>query len=309
MQCWSRHRLAALLLAAQCLLPTGSFAADKIPVTASFSILGDWVRIVGGDRVSVTTLVGPDQDAHMFQPKPSDAKNLLQSKLLVLNGIGFEPWAQKLARSAGFKGNTLLASQGVPTRSQALEKGHQPAKGHQHGEADPHAWQNPLNAIVYVRNIAAALTQLDAAGAATFKSNSEAYVKELHKLDDWAQAQIALLPKDKRKVITSHDAFGYFADHYQVTFLAAQGVSTSSEASAKAVADLIRQIRRDKIKAVFVENMSNPKLLKQLGQDTGVTLGPKLYVDALSGPHEAGSSYLKMMQHNVTQLVMGMQRN
>ncbi len=303
MQRWSRQLLAPLVLAAQCLLPTSSFAADKIPVTASFSILGDLVRVVGGDRVNVTTLVGPDQDAHVFEPKPSDAKNLLQSKLLVLNGIGFEPWAKKLASSAGFKGNTLLASQGVTTRTLALEK------GHHHSETDPHAWQNPVNVIVYVRNIAAALTQLDAAGAAAFKSNSDAYVKELQRLDDWTKAQIALLPKDKRKVITSHNAFGYFADHYQVTFLAAQGVSTSSAASAKEVADLIRQIKRDKIKAVFIENMSNPKLLKQLGQDTGVTLGPKLYVDALSGPPEAGSSYLKMMQHNVTQLVTGMQRN
>lgn len=295
--------LASLVLATQCLLPMRSFAAEQIPVTASFSILGDLVRIVGGDRVTVTTLVGPDEDAHVFEPKPSDAKNLLQSKLLVINGLGFEPWAEKLAKSAGYKGDTRIASQGVQARTMPVEK------GHKHSEADPHAWQNPTNVITYVRNIAAALTQLDPAGAATFQRNSDAYVKELETLDHWTKDQFAQLGKDRRKVITSHNAFGYFAAQYQVIFLAPQGVSTDSEPSAKDVANLIRQIKHEKIKAVFVENMSNPKLLAQLSKDTGVTLGPRLYVDALSGPQEAGSTYLKMMRHNVTQLVTGMQRN
>jgi zinc/manganese transport system substrate-binding protein len=300
-----RKLLIPLAFVTPWLLPAGSCAADKLPVTASFSILGDLVRVVGADRVAVTLLVGPNEDAHVFEPKPSDAKNLLQARLLVINGLGFEPWAQKLAKSAGYQGETLIASKGVNARTMPGGRGH----GHADADVDPHAWQNPINVILYVRNIAAALSQLDPAGAAVFQSQGEAYVKELQALDAWAKDQLASIATDKRKVITSHDAFGYFAAHYQVTFLAPQGVSTDNEPSAKDVAHLIRQIKREKIRAVFVENMSNPKLLAQLSRDTGVTPGPKLYVDALSGPTDAGSSYLKMMRHNVTQLVEGMRQN
>jgi len=298
-----RKLLLSLSLITLGLLPHLSIAADKLPVTASFSILGDLVRVVGGERVAVTTLVGPNEDAHVFEPKPADAKHLLQSKLLVINGLGFEPWAQKLAQSAGFKGVTLQASQGVAPRTMPSEQS--PSRL----ETDPHAWQNPDNVAIYVRNIAATLTQLDPAGAATYQNNSAAYIQELQALDRWAKDQFAALPPVKRKVITSHDAFGYFAAHYQLTFLAPQGVSTDAEPSAKEVAQLIRQIKREHIKAVFMENMSNQKLLAQLAKDTGVTLGAKLYVDALSGPQEPGSSYLKLMQHNVTQLLAGMQLN
>ena len=300
---WFRTVLLSLTFLTALMLPGLGLAADKLPVTASFSILGDLVRVVGGERVRVTTLVGPDEDAHVFEPKPTDAKNLLKSRLLVSNGLGFDPWAQKLAKAAGFKGLTLEASQGVTPRTLPADK------GHPHVGTDPHAWQNPDNVVIYVRNIAAALGQLDPAGAATYKSNSATYIKELQALDNWAKAQFATLPASKRKVITSHDAFGYFAAHYQLTFLAPQGVSTDAEPSAKEVAQLIRQIKREHIKAVFVENMSNQTLLAQLGQDTGVTLGAKLYVDALSGPTQAGASYLQLMRHNVTQLVAGMQQN
>ncbi len=299
-----RQKLAACLAAlALCTAATAGLAADKLPVVASFSILGDLVRVVGGDRVTVTTLVGPDEDAHVFEPKPLDAKNILQTRLLVTNGLGFEPWAEKLAKSAGYRGQSLVASQGVKPRSLPAEK------GQRHAETDPHAWQDPTNVVRYVRNIAAALSQADPAGAAGFQSNSEAYVKELQTLDSWAKAQFAAIPADKRKVITSHDAFGYFGAHYQVRFLGPQGVSTEAEPSAREVAQLIQQIRREKIKAVFVENMSNPKLLAQLSKDAGVTPGPTLYVDALSAPGGPADSYLKLMRHNVAQLVRGMQLN
>lgn len=286
------HKLLLALATTATLVCGSSQAADQLPVTASFSILGDLVRVVGGERVAVTTLVGPDADAHVFEPKPSDAKTVLQSKLLVVNGLGFEPWAHKLARSAGYKGATVMATQGVRA----------------HG-ADPHAWQNPLNVVVYVQNIAAALSQLDPQGAATYQANRDAYVKDLLALDAWARDQFAAIPADKRKVITSHDAFGYLAAHYQIQFLAPQGVSTDAEPSAKGVAKLIRQIQREKIKAVFVENMGNPKLLQQLSRDAGVAMGARLYADALSGADPTGATYLRMMRHNVTQLVLGMQRN
>ncbi|MDB5896372.1 MAG: metal transporter substrate-binding protein [Rhodoferax sp.] len=301
------NRLILKLLApfAAVVLWGSALAAEPLPVTASFSILGDLVRVVGGDRVAVTTLVGPEEDAHVFEPRPADARNIVRSRLLVLNGLGFEPWAQKLARSAAFKGTTLVASNGVKARTLPAEKGHD----HNHADTDPHAWQDPTNVMIYVRNIAATLSQLDPAGAASFRVNSDAYVAELQALDAWARQQIAQLPKDKRRVITSHDAFGYFAAHYGLEFLAPQGVSTDAEPSAKAVAALIRQIQREKIRAVFFENMGNPKLLAQLSRDAGVTPGAELYADALSAPGKPGATYLSMMRHNIGQLTAGMQQN
>ena len=283
------------------LLGTPAHAADPLPVTASFSILGDLVRVVGAEWVAVTTLVGPDEDAHVFEPKPSDVKTILGSKLLVTNGLGFEPWAGKLAKSAGYKGEFVIASKGVKGRAMADEHGH--------AESDPHAWQDPNNVVLYVRNIATGLSRVDPGGASAYQANAEAYVKELQTLDAWAKEQFAAIPAEKRKVITSHDAFGYFAAHYGIKFLAPQGVSTEAEPSAKQVAQLIRQLQREKIKAVFVENMTNPKLLAQLSKDAGVTVGAALYADALSAPDKPGSTYLQMVRHNVTQLAAGMKLN
>ncbi len=303
------RKLLTAGIAGAALLSGASFAADKPPpvsVVASFSILGDLVRVVGGERVSVTTLVGPDEDAHVFEPRPADAKAIVQSRLLVVNGLGFEPWAQKLAQSAGYKGATVVASQGVKARHMPQEKAH---AAHAHEETDPHAWQNPDNVVLYARNISAALSKADPAGSAVYQANTDAYVKELQALDAWARAQFTAIPAARRKVITSHDAFGYFAARYQVQFLAPQGVSTDAEPSAKEVAQLIRQIQREKIRAVFVENMSNPRLLAQLGKDAGVSVGPALYVDALSAAGGPADSYLRLMRHNVTQLVRGMQAN
>ncbi len=277
-------------------------AADKIPVLVSFSILGDLVQVVGKDRVAVTSLVGPNEDAHVFEPKAADAKNLLQTKLLVTNGLGFEHWTQKLVKSAGYKGPVAIASQGVKPRSMQAEKG----KG---VEADPHAWQDPANVAIYVRNIAAALGRLDPEGKSVYQANSEAYVKDLQTLDADAKAQISAIPENKRKVITSHDAFGYLGAHYGIQFLAPQGMSTEAEPSAREVAKLIKQIQKEKIKAVFVENMSNSKLLAQLSKDAGVTMGSELYADALSKNGGPADTYLKMMRHNMTQLVAGMKQN
>jgi len=309
-----RRAFCKLLLtgmAGACLLPgivaAAEPAAVPVPVTASFSILGDLVRVVGGERVRVTTLVGADEDAHVFEPRPADARAIVQSRLLVVNGLGFEPWAQKLARSAGYKGRTVVAAQGVTPRRMADEAGHGAHGGH--GETDPHAWQNPANVVLYVRNIAAALSEADPAGASAYESNARAYAAELQALDAWAQAEFAALPAAKRKVITSHDAFGYLGAHYGVAFLAPQGVSTDAEPGAKEVAQLIRQIKREKIRAVFVENMGNPRLLNQLSKDAGVTPGPALYVDALSPEGGPASSYLRLMRHNVTALVAGMRQN
>lgn len=299
------RRFLVASVAALALLGQHADAQEKLAVTASFSILGDLVRVVGGDRVAVNTLVGADADAHAFEPKPADAKTILGSKLLVINGLGFEPWASKLAKSAGYKGTTLVASNGVEARKMVDADDH----GHGHAESDPHAWQNPNHVVTYVKNIAAALTQADPGGAANYQANASAYTKELQAFDAWAKAQISSVAPAKRKVITSHDAFGYFAAHYGVTFLAPQGVNTDAEPSAKQVAQLIKQIQREKIRAVFVENMVNPKLLAQLSKDASATVGAALYADALSAPDQPGATYLQMMRHNVTQLVAGMKLN
>ncbi len=306
-QIFPPRRLLLAAIAALALWGSPALAAEKVPVTASFSILGDLVKVVGGDRVTVTTLVGPNEDAHVFEAKPSDAKTLLASKLWIVNGLGFEPWATKLAKSVGYKGETVVASKGVKGRTMPADDGH--GKGNGYSEADPHAWQNPDNVVLYVRNIAAGLAKVDPSGATAYQANAEAYVKQLQTVDAWAKEQFATIPADKRKAITSHDAFGYLAAHYQIQFLAPQGVNTDSEPSAKQVAQLIKQIQREKIKAVFVENMSNPKLITQLSKDAGVTVGASLYADALSSADKPGATYLQMLRHNVTQLVAGMKLN
>lgn len=296
--------LALTALVAQALYFAPAIAAEPVPVVASFSILGDLVQVVGGERVKLTTLAGPNADAHEFAPSPRDARAVLNARLFVINGLNFEPWAQKLAKSAGYKGVTVVASAGVSAR-----KMQETSDSHGHQEADPHAWQNPNNVVLYAKNIAAGLSQVDPAGATIYQSNAAAYAAELKKFDAWAKSQFASIPVAKRKVITSHDAFGYFASHYQISFLAPEGISTDTEPSARHVAELIRQMKREKIKAVFVENMSNPKLMAQLSRDAGAAVGGTLYSDALSGPDDPGSSYLKMMRHNVTQLVTGMRLN
>lgn len=299
--------LALSALAASGLVTAPGKAAEPIPVVASFSILGDLVQVVGGDRVKVVTLVGPDADAHEFTPSPAHARAILGARLLVVNGLNFEPWAQKLAKSAGYKGETVVASQGVKARKMTAEA--VPAHTHAHTEIDPHAWQNPQNVVLYVNNIAAGLTKVDPGGSATYKANAEAYAQQLKDFDAQAQSKLDALLPAKRKVITSHDAFGYLAARYGLTVLAPEGVSSDSEPSARHVAQLIRQIKRENIKAVFVENMSNPKLIAQLSKDAGVRVGATLYSDALSQASGPASTYLKMMNHNLTQLLAGMSRN
>jgi zinc/manganese transport system substrate-binding protein len=292
-----------LVIASQWAFPVVSFAAEKLPVTASFSILGDLVRVVGGERVSVTTLVGPDEDAHIFEPRAAHARDLMRARLLVINGLGFDLWAQKLVASAGYKGAVVVAAQGV----QALSLSEQHATNQT--RSDPHAWQDPTNVAIYVRNIRDALTKADPAGTAYFEKNYRAYLQELQMLDRWTQQQFAQLQPGQRKIITSHDAFGYFALRYKLQFLAPQGVSTDGEASAKDMAMLIRQIKREKIKALFLENMVSAKLLQQLSTEAGVRPGGTLYSDALSAPGQPGATYLQMMRHNTSLLALAMKQN
>jgi zinc/manganese transport system substrate-binding protein len=293
---------AALAQSAPANANTAGAAAARIPVLASFSILGDIVAQVGGERVAVGTLVGPDQDAHVYQPTPDDIKKVAHARLIVVNGLGFEGWLERLAHSANYKGEIVVASAGIQAR-EMQEAG-------EHGmHADPHAWQNPLNVVVYAGNIVQALSRLDPAGAAVYKRNGDAYIAALKQFDGWAAAQIGAIPPAKRRIITSHDAFHYFGAHYGIEFIAPQGMSTDSEPSAKEVAGMIRQMKKERIKAVFIENMTSPKLLQQISREAGVEAGGKLYSDALSDPRGTAPDYLGMMRYNVAQMLAGLRNN
>lgn len=304
-----RHWLAAAFALG---LATPAFAQDapaKIPVVASFSILGDFVKEVGGDRVSVSTLVGPNGDAHVFQPSPADAKKVAAAKLVFVNGLGFEGWIDRLVKASGTKAEVVVATAGITPREMAEEedghdhdhKKHADAHDHDHGGIDPHAWQSVGNAERYVANIRDALIAADPAGKATYEANAAAYTAKLDALDAQVKAAIAAIPAERRRIITSHDAFGYFGAAYGMEFVAPQGVSTESEASAKDVARIIRQIKASKIPAVFMENISDPRLVKRIAAETDAKIGGELYSDALSDDKGPASTYIDMMQNNIRQ--------
>jgi len=310
--------LRVALALALCLgLARASEAADaKVKAVASFSILGDMVKTVGGDRVNVVMLVGPDGDAHVFSPTPNDAKSLAQADILFVNGLGFEGWMDRLADASGFKGLVVVASQGVKPiemeegahhhGDEGHAKDETPHDGHAKGEdhdadeiADPHAWQNLANGEIYVGNIRDALIAADPEGKAVYEKNADAYLAALHKEDDAVKAAVAKLPPERRRIITSHDAFGYFAAAYGLEVIAPEGVSTESEASAQDVAKIIRQIREEKIPAVFLENITDRRLLDQIAAETGAKIGGTLYSDALSGSDGPAPTYLDMFKHNI----------
>jgi len=289
------------LLAMLCVvLPSRSFADEQKPlqVVASFSILANLVSQIGGEHVNVTMLVGPGGDAHVYEPTPGDARQLAEAKLLVVNGLGFEGWMDRLVSASGYHGTVLTASKGIAPL-------HVPDAG-SHGGEDPHAWQNVPNILVYVNNIEEGLCQASATYCPAFRQRAAQYRNELQSLDGMIRQSIASVAPEARKVITSHDAFGYFAREYGVTFMAPVGVSTEEEATAKEVANLIEQIRRENVRALFVENISDPRLLAQIAREAGVTQQGTLYSDALSGQDGPAHTYLAMMRHNVAMLVSGM---
>lgn len=269
--------------------------AEKLPVVATFSILADLVRQVGGERVAVTALVGPDGDAHVYAPTPADGKRLAAARLVVTNGFGFEGWIDRLIKASGTKAGIVQASRGVaPLRARGGEH------GHAHGSAhDPHAWQNVANAKLYAAAIRDALVSADPAGREAYEANAAAYDRRLDALDAELRAAVARIPAERRRVITSHDAFTYFEAAYGLAFVAPQGVSTESEASAADVGRLIRQIRRENIKAIFVESVTDPRLVERIARETGARVGERVYSDALSAPDGPAGTYIDMMRHNI----------
>lgn len=300
--------LAALALGLAALAPS-LHAQAPLRAVASFSILGDIVKEVGGDRVAVEVLVGPGADAHVFQPTPAHARLVGQAQVVFSNGLGFEGWLSRLLKTSAYRGRQVVVSQGIqPLKGEAEhDHGHDSHKkghdhGHSHGATDPHAWQSVANVKVYARNINKALCQADAANCDLYNRNARAYEVKLTELEAEIRAAWAPIPAAQRKVITSHDAFGYYARDHQVRFFAPQGVSTESEASAKGVAQLVRQIRQDQIKALFVESISDPRLIEQIARETGVKPSGALYSDSLSAAGGAAASYIELMRFNTRAL-------
>lgn len=280
-------------------------AQDKLPVVASFSILGDLVQNVGGDRVAVKSLVGPNGDAHVYSPSPADAKTLSEAKVVFTNGLGFEGWIGRLIKSSNTKAPNVVASKGVKPRKAA--GGHSHDHGHSHGAGDPHAWQSVPNVKLYVANIRDGLIAADPAGKAAYETNATAYLQKLDALDREVRDAIAKIPPERRKIITTHDAFGYFRDAYGVDFVAPQGVSTESEASARDVARLIQQVRKQKIPALFLENVSDPRLLKRIADETGAKIGGTLYSDALTDEKGDAPTFIDLIRHNIRTLSAALQ--
>ncbi|MGP9819279.1 metal ABC transporter solute-binding protein, Zn/Mn family [Salinarimonas sp. NSM] len=323
----------ALVLAAPAL------AQERLPVVATFSILGDLVAQVGGDRVTLTTLVGPDGDGHVYSPSPADARRVAEAEVVFVNGLEFEGWIDRLIASSGTSATIAVASEGaalLETREahdhgDADDHGHDHAEddhghdhghdehahdhghhhdhghdhaegGHAHGFYDPHAWQDVENVIVYVGNIRDALVAADPEGAEAYRANAEAYVAALEALDAEILAAVAAIPEAARTVVTSHDAFGYFARAYGLDFVAPQGVSTESEASARDVALLIGQVRETGADAVFVETITDERLMRRIADETGAAIGGTLYSDALSPADGPAPTYIEMMRHNMMTL-------
>jgi zinc/manganese transport system substrate-binding protein len=273
----------------------------KLPVVASFSIIGDIVQNIGGDRISVVTLVQPGSDAHVYTPTPADAKAVANAKLVVTNGLKFEGWMNRLMQSSASKATLVEAATGVKGRMDKDAQGHgaKDKHGHDHGGLDPHAWQSVANVRTYVANIRDALITADPAGRATYEDNARRYLVELDVVEGEITSAVASIPADRRKVITSHDAFGYFQQTYGIAFIAPRGVSTESEASARDVARIIQQIRREKIPAVFIENISDQRLIQQIAKESAARIGGTLYSDALSKADGPAPTYIRMMRHNI----------
>jgi zinc/manganese transport system substrate-binding protein len=267
-------------------LPAG---AEPLKMVATFSILGDFARNVGGSSVDVTTLVGPDSDAHVYSPTPADAKKIAGAKLIVVNGLGFEGWLPRLVQSSGSKAKIVTATDGIaPLRFGSA--------------ADPHAWQSVGNAKTYVANIRDALATADPANAGQYRANADAYLAKLDALDREVREAIAKLPPARRKVISTHSAFDYFAASYGIEFIAPLGVSTESEPSARDIAKIITQVKQAKIPALFLENVTDPRLIQRISAETGARVGGTLYSDSLTGEKGDAPTYIEMVRHNIKAL-------
>lgn len=278
----------------------GLAQAKPIEAVASFTVIADMVQNVGGDHVHVTSLIGPNGDPHAYEPTPNDAQALKRANLVFVSGLHLEGWLDRLIKASGYQGQPVVLSNGIKTRSME-EDGKR--------ITDPHAWNSAANGVVYVRNIISALQKADPANASDYQAKGEQYIQQLEQLDAYARAQVQAIPSDKRKVLTSHDAFGYFGDAYGVTFLSPLGFSTETEASAADVGKLIKQIKQEHVSTYFFENSSDPRLVKQIADASGAQPGGELYVESLSPADGPAPTYAQMFRYNVDKLTAAMKGN
>ncbi|MDA9407563.1 MULTISPECIES: metal ABC transporter substrate-binding protein [unclassified Bradyrhizobium] len=281
--------MRVLLLLASLLMASPLQAAERLNVVASFSILADFVRTIGGDKINLTTLVGPDSDVHVYTPAPADAKRIAEARLVIVNGLGLEGWLPRLVQSSGAKAQVVTASAGIAP----LKLG---------SAADPHAWQSIPNARIYVANITGTLAATDPDDADVFRAQAKAYLEKLEALDREVREAVAKIPPERRKVISTHDAFGYFAAEYGIQFIAPLGVSTETEPSARDIATIIGQIKAQKIPAVFLENISDDRLIRRIAAETGAKVGGTLVSDGLTGEKGPAPTYIDMVRHNIKAL-------
>ncbi|RWB76969.1 MAG: metal ABC transporter substrate-binding protein [Mesorhizobium sp.] len=286
---------------------TSSAFAAPLKVVASFTVIADFAKNVGGDRVNITTIVGPDGDAHVYEPSPADAVAMAGADVVLVNGLHFEGFLQRLVDASATKAAIVTLTKGVTPidfKPEFADADAAEGAGTGGGKTvtDPHAFQSIANAKIYVKNIAEAFCAADTEGCDSYKANAAAYTQKLDALEGEVKAAIQSIPEAKRVVITSHDAFGYFEHEYGLTFLAPQGISTDSEPSAADVAKLVEQVKQDKAAAIFVENITNPRLIEQIAGETGIKVGGTLYSDALSGSDGPASTYIDMMHNNITQI-------
>ena len=289
--------ILALLTSALLTITADAASAKTLQVVASFTVLSDVVQQVGGDHVHIRSLVGPNGDPHQFEPSPEDAKNLKNADIVFLSGEGLERWFEKLVKASGYQGSPIIVSTGIRLRERQRK-----------GQAsdDPHVWNSPANVQVWVSNIEKALVALDPADATDFHANAARYSKELQVLDTYAHSKIDPVPVDKRKVLTTHDAFGYLGRDYGITFLSPLGLSTEMEASAADVAKLIDQIKKEKVTVYFFENSNDPRLVQQIAAATGARPGGELYAEALSPADGPAPTYAKMFRHNIDEIAQAM---
>ncbi len=295
----SKITSCAAIAIAMLLFQAANASAQALKVVASFSIIADLARNVGGDRVEITTLVGPDGDAHVYEPKPADASAMARADVILVNGLHFEGFLERLVEASSTTAPVVELTDGVQTITMK-EAADSHSHSHSHeGDTDPHAFQSIANVRIYVANIAKAFCNADAAGCQIYEANAAAYGGELDKLEKEVRDAIESIPPQKRTIISSHDAFGYFEHEYGLTFRAPEGISTDADPSAADVAKLIRDVRRDNAAAIFVENITNPRLIEQIASETGLQVGGALYSDALSDEDGPASTYVDMMRHNI----------
>lgn len=333
-----KKTLSGLLVAGLTLASSYALADQRdepLKVVTTFSILQDMTQVVGGERVAVTTLVAANEDAHVYQPRPSDSRTLAEADLVIKNGLDFKGWMERLLDASGYRGALVTATQGIDRiemddhghdhhdhghshnhdHSHGHSHGHDHDHGHSHGndhhdhgDYDPHAWQSLPQAQVYVDNILKGLIEVDPEGEAYYQQRAQAYQAEMQQLHTEMKARFDGLPDNRRRVMTPHDAFGYLGSTYGLKFVAPQGVSTASEPSASEMAALVRQIRDQQVAALFMENIGDTRLVEQLQRETGAQLGGTLYSDALSTEDGSAATYLKMMQHNLETLLSALEQ-